>query len=53
LHGRETYDGQSPDYLTRRVDVAVYELVDEVGGYADYGYHRDYAEAAGDQEGLC
>ena len=47
-----TYDCEGPDYFARWVDVAVYELADEVGCQADYGDHGDYAEAAGDEEGF-
>jgi hypothetical protein len=48
-----TYDCESPYYFAWWVDVAVYELADEVRRQADYGYHGDYAEAAGDEEGFC
>jgi hypothetical protein len=48
-----TYHCQSAHNLTRRVDVAVHELADEVCRQANYGDHGDDAEAAGDQEGLC
>lgn len=47
------YDCEGSDYFAWWVDVAVYELADEVGCHADYGYYGDYAEAAGDEEGLC
>jgi hypothetical protein len=48
-----TYDCQCAYDLTGWVDIAVYELADEVCCHADDGDHGDDAEAAGDEECLC